>query len=67
MRWRGITVQDISACLNSPEFTEPASGGKSNVWLKVGGKFLRVTYRQEAHHTIVITAVLKQKGPRELT
>ena len=67
MRWRGITEQDISACLSSSEFTEPASGGKKNAWLKVGGKFLRVTYRQEAHRTVVITAVLKRKGPRGLT
>jgi hypothetical protein len=67
MRWRGITEQDVSACLGSPGFTEPASGGKKNAWLKVAGKFLRVTYRQEAHRTVVITAVLKRKGPRGLT
>ncbi len=67
MRWRGITEEDVSSCLRSPELTEPASVGKKNAWLKVGGKFLRVTYRQEAHRTVVITAVLKRKGPRGLT
>ena len=67
MRWRGITEQDVSSCLGSPEFTEPASGGKKNAWLKVRDKFLRVTFRQEGHRTVVITAVLKRKGPRGLT
>jgi hypothetical protein len=67
MRWRGITEQDVSACLGSPGFTEPASEGKQNAWLKVGERFLRVTYRQEAHRTVVITAVLKRNGPRGLT
>ncbi len=67
MRWRGIREQDIAACLSSLEFTESASGGKKNAWLKVGEKFLRVTYRQEARRTVVITAVLRRKGPRGLT
>ncbi len=45
-----------------PDFVEPSLEGRLNAWKKASGKYLRVTYKEEASKFLVITAVKKKKG-----
>ena len=63
MRGQGISQKDVEICLEAPEKVELVSLGKMNAWRKLGGKFLRVTYREEDDSILVITAVLKKSAP----
>ena len=60
MRQHGITEEDIEHCLQSPDDVEP-SRGKMNAWKHMEGRYLRVTFKEEEHETVIITAVLKKK------
>ncbi len=64
MRWHRITESEIESAINKPDFIEPSSEGRLNVWIKVAEKYLRVTYKEESDRILVITAVKKKKGWR---
>lgn len=64
MRWHKISEKDVELALAKPEWVEKGQEGKLNAWRKIGLKFLRVTYKEERDTRIIITAVLKKKGPR---
>ena len=62
MRLHGISETDVELAMRKPEYLEPSVGGRSNAWVKISGKFLRVTYKEEGDRLLVITAVKKKKG-----
>jgi hypothetical protein len=43
MRWHRISEQEIELAIEKPEHKESAAEGRSNVWIKISGKFLRGT------------------------
>jgi hypothetical protein len=63
MRWRKIAEEEIASAIRNPDFTETADNN-INVWKQISDKYLRVTYREETAHILVITAVKKKKGWR---
>lgn len=64
MRMHNIAEAEVEAAIAEPGFTELSLEGRINAWNKAGGKFLRVTYRDEPARILVITAVKKKKGWR---
>lgn len=64
MRRHRIKEEEVEAAIENPEFLEPSVEGRHNTWIKTAGKFLRVTYKEDAADFIVITAVKKKKGWR---
>jgi len=64
MRQHNTAEAEVEAAMEKPDFTELSLEGRSNVWKKIGDKFLRVTYKDEPARILVITAVKKKKGWR---
>jgi len=64
MRLHGITEDDVESAMEKPAYLEPSIEGRSNAWLEITGKFLRVTYKEEENSFLVISAVKKKKGWR---
>ncbi len=64
MRMHNITEAEVEAALEKPDFAEPSVDGRVNAWKETGGKFLRVTYKDEPARILVVTAVKKKKGWR---
>ena len=62
MRMHGITEADVEVAIEKPEFTDPSTDGRVNIWKKIDEKFLRVTCKNEPARILVITAVRKKKG-----
>ncbi len=61
MRQHKISEQEIELALHKPEHTEPSTEGRSNIWIKTTGKYLRVTFKEQSDKLLVITAVKKKK------
>jgi len=59
-----ITEAEIESSIDNSDFIEPSSEGKLNAWKRVSGKYLRVTFKEEAGKVLIITAVKKKKGWR---
>ena len=64
MRRHEISEAEIESAIQNPEFVEPSLEGRINAWKETSGKFLRVTYKEEADRIWVVTAVKKRKGWR---
>ncbi len=63
MRWHKITEDEVNSAIRTPEFFTPTVEGRSNAWIKVSGKYLRVTYKEDNDRFTVITAVKKKRPP----
>jgi len=64
MRFHKITEFEVETAINEPDFIEPFIENRSNVWIKVSEKFIRVTFKRESDEVLIITAVKKKKGWR---
>jgi len=64
MRWRRIPKTEVATAIASPDFEEPASENRRNVWTKLSDKYLRVTYEESEEIILIVTAVHKKKGWR---
>lgn len=60
MRQHGITEGNIELCLQNPDHLEQ-SRDKMNAWKHLEERYLRVTFKDEEHETVIITAVFKKK------
>jgi hypothetical protein len=63
MRRREIGEDLIQATLEGPDWEERSEAGRINRWKRVADRFLRVTYRDEPNHIVVISAVFKRTPP----
>lgn len=64
MGWHRIPEELVTEALREPEIEEPAAGGRVNRWRQLGGRYLRVTLRDEPDRIVVISAVFKRRPPR---
>jgi len=61
MRDRGVTEEETEIALNEPEYREQSVKGRQNVYKFIGGKFLRVTFKEETDHILVITVTVRKR------
>jgi hypothetical protein len=59
-----ITEENVESALLHPEYFEPSREGRFNAWLNISERFLRVTYKEESDHFLIIAAVMKKRGWR---
>ena len=53
---------DIKQVLESPDAMEPSIKGRINAHKLIGGRILRVTYRDEDVHIIIVTVAARRHG-----
>ncbi len=63
MRWHRINEAQVTACIIDPTLEEPALGGKTHSWQRVGNMHLRVTWVREGSNITIVTAVVKARPP----
>ncbi|MGQ3685413.1 MAG: DUF4258 domain-containing protein [Candidatus Loosdrechtia sp.] len=61
MKEREITKEEAEITINEPEFTEPGIKSRTNAFKCIGSRFLRVTFKDEPDHILVITAAMRKK------
>lgn len=58
---RSITEEEAEATLREPEFTEASVNGRVNAFKYTGNRYLRVTFKEESDHFLVITVTMRKK------
>ena len=60
-----ITEEDVKAVLQAPEADEADEGNARNAWGPIRTNWwLRVTYSRERHRVVVLTVVVRKRGPK---
>lgn len=59
MKWRKIAEEEVKEAINNPDKTEDTVRGRRNAFKNVGGRLLKITYKDGKDEAIVITAMVK--------
>jgi hypothetical protein len=65
MKEREVTEEEVEMTINTPEYTEPSLKGRNNAFKFMRDRFLRVTYKEEYDHILVITVTVKKRPFKE--
>jgi hypothetical protein len=65
MKERGVTEEEAEMTINNPEHMESSIKGRKNAYKFIGYRFLRVTFREENDHILVITVTLRKRSFKE--
>lgn len=61
MKEREVTEEEIEITINAPEYTELSIKGRKNAYKFTSNRFLRVTYKEEYDHILVITVTVRKR------
>jgi hypothetical protein len=61
MKERKVTDKEIESVLENPDYSEKSIKQRYNAFKWLNGRYLRITYKEELDHTLVITAVIRKK------
>jgi hypothetical protein len=64
MKWRGISEGEVFVVIEDPDKTEDAERGRTNVYKRIGGRVVKVTYKQTPGETLIISASGEPGGGR---
>ena len=59
MKWRTITENEVKSAIDGPDMLVKTVKGRKNAFKIVGGRHLKITYKQEDRILTVITAMVK--------
>jgi len=59
MKWRKISEQEVEAVLAKPDIMEKAEHGGINALRRLGGRSIKVTYKDLGEEMLIISAVDK--------
>lgn len=61
MKEREVAEEEAELTIKEPEYVEPSVKGRMNAFKFIGGRFLRVTFKEESDHILVITVTMRKK------
>lgn len=61
MKDREVTEEETEVTIKNPDFCEQSIKGRINAFKFTGGRYLRVTYKEEDDHILVITVTIRKK------
>ena len=65
MKERAATVDEVEDVIRRPDRVVPSVKERRNAFKFLNGRFLRVTYKAQTDHFLVITVVVRQKQFKE--
>jgi hypothetical protein len=63
LRYWELSPDEVASALNEPDATVLDRRGRTNAWKRTSQGWLRVTYIDEGTTRVVVTVVLRQRGP----
>lgn len=61
MKERGVSEEEAACVIVNPDSCEPSIKGRVNAFQFIHGRYIRVTYKEEADHILVITVTIRKK------
>jgi hypothetical protein len=65
MKEREVTVGEVRETMEAPDKAEPSIKGRTNCYKFLNGRFIRVTYKEETTHLLIITVTIRKKPFKE--
>ncbi|MBI3585315.1 MAG: DUF4258 domain-containing protein [Nitrospinae bacterium] len=61
MKEREVTEEEVGITMNEPEYIEPSIKERKNAYKFINYRFLRVTFKEEYDHLLIITVTVRKK------
>jgi hypothetical protein len=61
MKEREVTEDETETVIKIPDSSEPSIKGRTNAFKFLNGRYMRVTFKEESDHILVITVTIKKK------
>ena len=61
MKERGVKEEEAEMALREPEYTAPSVKERINAFKFAGNRYLRVIFKEESDHFLVITVTIRKK------
>jgi len=61
MKDREVSETEAALAIGYPDLYEPSVKGRMNAFKFVNGRYLRVTFKEEMDHILVITVTIRKK------
>lgn len=65
MNERDVSEDEVEAVIAAPKYCEPSVKGRTNAFGFMNGRHLRITFRQETDHVLIITVTVRKKPFKE--
>jgi len=65
MKDRHVIEADVKLAIENADFLEQSIKGRLNAFKFLNGRYLRVTFKEEPNHILVITVTIKKKPFKE--
>ena len=65
MRDRHVTEDEVKSAIEDPDFLEQSIKGRLSAFKLINGRYLRVTFKEEPDHILVITVTIRKKPFKE--
>ena len=65
MKDRHVIEADVKLAIENTDFLEQSIKGRLNAFKFVNGRYLRVTFKEEPDHILVITVTIRKKPFKE--
>ncbi len=63
MRMWDVSLADVLGAIDAPDVQTPSRHGRQSAWHYSRGRWLRVTYIDEAEIRVVVTVTVRRRGP----
>lgn len=60
MKERGVIESEADTVIKEPDYVEQSVKGRTNAYKFIGGRFLRVTFKEESGNILVITVTIRK-------
>ena len=62
MKEREVTEKEAEITIKEPDYMEPSIKGRQNAYKFTGGRFLRVTFKEEPDNILVVTVTVRKRS-----
>jgi len=62
MKDRAVDEKEVESVIENPDSLEKSVKGRLNAYKFVGDRYLRVTFREEVGHVVVVTVTVRKKS-----
>jgi len=65
MKERGIGEDEVASSIRNADESRPSVKGRTNAYKFINGRYLRITFKEEIDHILLVTAVARRKRFQE--
>jgi len=65
MKERSVAEEEVALAFDNPDSAEPSIKGRVNTYKFINGRYLRITWKEEADRLLIVTVTIRKKPFKE--